>query len=111
MGNLATNPKTSGTNVGKAFLPATPASLSDSNQRWNLHRGDSGKAELVGKSWADLLDAPDRAALAKRTFFAELPAFVNAIKDVFAPADIRAYLDHLEQEDPLTRLTGHGQAF
>jgi len=58
-----------------------------------------------------LLDALDGAALAQRTFFAELQAFVNAVKDVFAPADIRAYLDHLVQKNPLTRLTGHGQAF
>jgi len=30
-------------------------------------------------------------------FAAELPAFVNAIRRLFAPGEIREYLDHLEQ--------------
>jgi hypothetical protein len=48
---------------------------------------------LIGEKLFTFVTASERDS----DFAAELPAFVTAIRRLFAPGEIREYLDHLEQ--------------
>jgi len=58
---------------------------------------DKALGYLIGEKFLDFLEASDH----DRDFAGELPRFVEGIKRIFTPKEIRAYLDDVRRVGPL----------